>query len=280
MIKLCVNGQLQSQIEATDRGFQYGDGVFETIAFKNGHLELWQAHMERLAESATRLSLAVPDADDWMADIKALGLFEQSEDKGVIKLMLSRGVSGRGYAYTIGDAITRVTAIYPWTIEESKSTQGIKVMFCETPVSINTALAGIKHLNRLENVLARNEWQDPDISEGLMLDHHQHVVEGTMSNVFCVLDDELYTPSLVRSGVAGVMRQQIMALAHDLDIPLNEIEISKQHLINMDAVFICNSVIGIWPVKQIVDDAAEISFNESPIVLKLQQALQNILIQN
>lgn len=123
-------------------------------------------------------------------------------------------------------------------------------------MSINAALAGIKHLNRLDNVLARNEWREPEIAEGLMLDHQQHVIEGTMSNVFCVLDEQLYTPSLERCGVRGVMREQIIQLAHSLGIKVNEVDISQQNFLQMDELFVSNSLIGLWPITNLTDQPA------------------------
>lgn len=269
MNKVLINGTEQQQLDVRDRAFQYGDGIFETIAWRHNQAELWPLHMQRMRQACERLSLQMPDEKLWLDDIKKLELGESA----VIKLVLSRGISGRGYAYDDADKSSRITLGYAWPEYPRKNQQGITACFCTTPVSINTALAGIKHLNRLDNVLARNEWRDENIAEGFMLDHHQHVIEGTMSNVFCVLDDELYTPSLVRSGVNGVMRQRIVELAREMEIPVNEIEISKQNFINVDSIFITNSLIGIWPVTKIVEDEAEIEFSISKMVLDFQQAL-------
>lgn len=250
MQNILINGQAASQIDVRDRGFQYGDGVFETIACKNGQLQFWQAHMQRMHDACERLNLPVIAAQQWLDDIAML----QPRGDAVIKLTLSRGVCGRGYAYSDSEQQPlRVCALYPWPDYPQQNQQGISAMICKTPVSINTALAGIKHLNRLDNVLARNEWRDPHIAEGLMLDHQQHVIEGTMSNVFCVLDDQLYTPSLEQCGVRGVIRDQIIQLARSQGVTLNEIDISQQNFLQMDEIFVSNSLIGIWPVTSIVD---------------------------
>lgn len=250
MENILINGQATSQIDVRDRGFQYGDGVFETIACRNGQLQFWQAHMRRLEEACERLNLPKIPAQQWLDDIAAL----RPQGDAVIKLVLSRGVSGRGYAYSDSEQQPlRVSALYPWPDYPQQNQQGINAIICKTPVSINPALAGIKHLNRLDNVLARNEWREPGIAEGLMLDHQQHVIEGAMSNVFCVLDDQLYTPSLELCGVRGVMREQIIQLARSQGITVNEIEISQQNFLQMDEIFVSNSLIGIWPVTGIVD---------------------------
>jgi len=184
-------------------------------------------------------------------------------------------VSGRGYAYSDNEQQPlRVCSLYPWPDYPQQNQQGIRVMICKTPVSMNPALAGIKHLNRLDNVLARNEWRDPEIAEGLMLEYQQHVVEGTMSNVFCVLDGQLYTPSLELCGVRGVMREQIISLAQSRGISVNEIDISQQNFLQMDEIFVSNSLIGIWPVTSIVDQPGR-QYSTS-MTQQLQQQLQQL----
>lgn len=253
MENILINGQATSQIDVRDRGFQYGDGVFETIAYRNGQLQFWHAHMRRLDEACERLNLPKISAQQWLHDIAAL----RPQGDAVIKLTLSRGVSGRGYAYNDSEQDPlRVCALYPWPDYPQQNQQGVNAIICKTPASINSALAGIKHLNRLDNVLARNEWREPNIAEGLMLDQNLHVIEGTMSNVFCVLDDQLYTPSLELCGVRGVMREQIIQLARTQGISVNEIEISQQNFLQMDELFVSNSLIGIWPVTSIIDQPA------------------------
>lgn len=271
MQNILINGQPASQIDVRDRGFQYGDGVFETIACRNGQLQFWQAHMQRLQDACERLNLPVIPAQQWLDDIAAL----QPRGDVVIKLIQSRGVSGRGYAYSDSEQQpVRVCALYPWPDYPQQNQQGIRVMICKTPVSINPALAGIKHLNRLDNVLARNEWREPHIAEGLMLDHQQHVIEGTMSNVFCVLDDQLYTPALELCGVRGVVREQIIQLARSQGTTVNEIDISLQNFLQMDEIFVSNSLIGVWPVTSIVDQPG--GQYSTSMAQQLQQQLQQL----
>jgi len=274
MNKVLVNGNEETSIDVRDRGFQYGDGLFETIAYRNNKLQLWDEHMQRLRSGCKRLSLSCVEESTWLDDIEKC----QLGNEAVIKLSISRGVSGRGYAYTTGDSVTRVTASFAMPVYPEENQQGIAVIICKTPVSINTALAGIKHLNRLENVLARNEWCDDEIAEGFMFDNHGHLIEGTMSNVFCVLGDELYTPSVEHSGVAGVMRQQVIELAKELNIPVNIVDISKQNFLQMDAVFVTNSLIGLWPVKKIVEEGSSVEFSQNKLVDDLNVKLSSILL--
>jgi len=273
MNKMLINGSEKNSVDVRDRGLQYGDGIFETIAYKNGRLQLWDEHMQRMQESAKRLSLAITDESYWREDIEKLNLSADA----VIKLTLTRGVSGRGYAYKNNDKTSRITAVYDWPDYAESNSHGITTCLCETPVSVNSALAGIKHLNRLDNVLARNEWSDEHITEGFMFDHNLHVIEGTMSNVFCVLDDEIYTPSLQNSGVAGVMRQHVMKLAEQSNIPVNVIDISEQNFLHMDSVFITNSLIGIWPVTKIMTAEQQYDFTIVERVKTMQIDLHDSL---
>jgi 4-amino-4-deoxychorismate lyase len=134
-------------------------------------------------------------------------------------------------------------------------------------------LAGIKHLNRLEQVMARAEWNDPDIQEGLMLDVNDQVIEGTMTNLFYVKYNSLYTSVLEHSGVAGIMRGIIMSVSADFGVPVVEHLFIKDELLSADEVFVCNSVIGIWPVRQITTK----NFSVGPITKALQIQLDRLI---
>jgi 4-amino-4-deoxychorismate lyase len=131
--------------------------------------------------------------------------------------------------------------------------QGVAVRMCDMRLGHNPRLAGIKHLNRLEQVLARQEWDDTGIMEGLLLDSGNNLVEGTMSNLFLVRDGVLLTPDLQRCGVAGIMRSQLLALADQLSINTEVCQLGMADLQAAEEVFICNSLIGIWPVISIDD---------------------------
>ena len=244
-----INGEISNQISIQDRGLQYGDGLFETIALSNNKLLLWDDHLQRLNRGCKVLGLPLVDAQQWLNDIQALKI---SQSNAVIKLVLTRGQGGRGYRPPDTPLVTRIVSVYNWPeYSEEFHTQGITCIFCNTNASINATLAGLKHLNRLENVLARNEWHDESIYEGLMLNNDGHIIEGTMSNIFGVSNNIIYTPDLSRCGVKGVVRNNIIKLANNLNIEINEIELTKELLLNMDEIFVTNSVIGIVPVKQL-----------------------------
>jgi 4-amino-4-deoxychorismate lyase len=134
-------------------------------------------------------------------------------------------------------------------------------------VAVQPALAGVKHLNRLENVLARAEWRDPEIAEGLLCDTDDNVIGGTMSNLFIARRGQLITPDLTRCGVAGVMRDLVMELAQTHGIPLQVTAIGLDDLFDADEVFVVNSVIGVWPVMAL----GRRSWNTSTLVAQIQQ---------
>lgn len=247
MNSFIINGRSEDNISPMDRGLHYGDGLFETIAYDSGNLLLWPQHLQRLHKGAERLGLSLISEQQWLDDIGQLS-FEQPQ--AVVKLIQTRGVGGRGY-YAGSLSSTRIVARYDWPTYPASNGQGVKVRFCQTPVSVNPALAGLKHLNRLDNVLARNEWDDPGIGEGLMLDDRGMVIEGTMSNIFGLKDEVLYTPCLKRAGVKGVVRHEILHLARQQGMDTRCMDISQPQLLAMDELFICNSIIGIWPIIEL-----------------------------
>ena len=246
-----INGMDSSRLEVTDRGCQYGDGLFETLAVRHGRPEWLAAHLQRLEAGAARLGIPVPSREQWRQDIDAL---LAGTDQAVLKLLLTRGSGGRGYLAPEAPTVSRIVLRYPWPAYPPEYTeQGVTVRFCDTALAHQPALAGLKHLNRLEQVLARNEWQGSEYAEGLMLDTQGFTVEGTMSNLFLIKDDRLHAPDLSACGVDGIMRQQVIILAEQLGIPLSIGHYTRQEVEAADGLFLTNSVIGIWPVRQLGD---------------------------
>lgn len=249
MQRCLVNGQVQGDISCSDRGLLYGDGLFETMAVVNGKLPLWAWHHDRFTRSCARLKLSCPPRAVLEAEIAQLA---SDVDRAVIKLMLTRGVGGRGYA-TQADAIpTRILQRHAWpALPDSFWQTGIKAIFCEQRLARQPALAGIKHLNRLEQVLARAEWDDPAIQEGVMTDTDGHIIEAVSHNIFIVAGGTVITPDLQFSGVAGVMRQYILSYLEESGQTVKVTALRKQDLITADGVFVCNSLHGIWPVCEL-----------------------------
>ncbi len=266
---MLVNGQPGDQIDATDRGLYYGDGLFETIAVRNGKTELWSAHMARLAEGCSRLGIAQPDLS--LLAEEAAQLCADAE-KAVLKIIITRGSGGRGYRAPEATQPTRLLQLHPWPAMADEATP-FNLRRCRTTLGSNPALAGMKHLNRLEQVLARNEWNDESIQEGVMTDSHGNVIEGISSNLFAVRNGKLMTPNLSHSGVAGVMREKVLALAKELGIASEITTIHCDEMSQMDEIFMSNSILGIRPVARY----EQTDYGDNPVTKKLMQALQAAL---
>lgn len=171
---------------------------------------------------------------------------------GVLRLTLTRGEGGRGYRPPLESTPTRILARYPSPATPAYSaTAGVDLVLCRTRLGENPQLAGIKHLNRLEQVLARSEWCDSTIVDGLMTDSHGRVICGTMTNLFLVFDDGIATPSLRRCGVAGTARSLVFECAKDLHIPLTERDIPRAELYRAQALFVTNALLGLLPVARL-----------------------------
>jgi 4-amino-4-deoxychorismate lyase len=247
MITVLINGKPGETISLRDRGFQYGDGLFETIAISQGTPLLWERHISRLQRGATRLGINAPAESLLRDEAEQLchGLM-----RGVLKIILTRGAAGRGYAPDKQALPTRALSISPWPdYPASHWSHGIAAQFCRTPISRNTLTAGIKHLNRLEQVLARSELND-DCAEGLMCDEFSRVIEGTMTNIFIVSQGKLFTPDLSCSGVEGVMRDLVLERAAGSFQEVRMTSITQNDVLQADEVFLTNSLIGLWPVRR------------------------------
>ena len=179
MNQILINGKKDNRISVTDRAFQYGDGIFETIAYKNNTLIYWHEHLQRMNHACKVLNLEIIDEDIWLKDIKKI--IKDNDENLTIKLIYSRGEGQRGYKIPESTSVMRIVMSSPLPVyAEELYSQGVELTICTTPASSNSRLAGIKHLNKLENVLARNEWSDERIFEGLMLDDFNNVIEGTI----------------------------------------------------------------------------------------------------
>ena len=264
---MLINGKLQTQIAIADRGFQYGDGLFETIEILNSQLVFLKQHLQRLERGCQRLLLPALNKPLIIQEAKQL---TDNCSKGILKIMITRGSGGRGYRQPQIINPTRVLSRHPFPeYPDSFQQQGVKLRFCQQRLALNPTLAGLKHLNRLEQVLARAEWSDDLIQEGLMLDINDQVIEGTMSNVFFVTQGKLYTPSLEQSGIAGIIRNFVIGSARKLGIETQQGFFTKKDLFTADEIFVTNSVIGIWAVQFLEQQ----SFTKGSMTQQLQREL-------
>lgn len=244
-----INGQQSALLVTRDRGLQYGDGLFETIAIINGEIQFLFDHLDRLKRGAARLKF--PDLD--LARLEAEILQAVGEhDNAVLKLILTRGDSARGYRPPEYAEPTRIIMISPWAAwPAGYYRDGICARICEQRLAVQPALAGMKHLNRLEQVLARAEWSDPGIAEGVMLDTSDRLVCGTMSNLYLISKNRLMTPGLQRCGVKGVMREQVRKAARSLGLAWEERDLVLADALKADEMCVSNSLIGLWPVREL-----------------------------
>ncbi|MEB0041869.1 MULTISPECIES: aminodeoxychorismate lyase [unclassified Pseudomonas] len=265
-----IDGRPADTLSITDRGLAYGDGLFETIAVKAGRPLLMERHLARLGLGCSRLAIA---ADQGLIRSELLAFSAQLGD-GVMKLIVTRGDSLRGYAPPPQALARRIIQGHPPSPYPAvHADQGVCLFACVTRLSEQPLLAGLKHLNRLEQVLARSEWQDSAFAEGLMCDASGRVIEGVYSNLFLIADNVLITADLGRCGVAGVMRAELLAQAHTLGIATEVRDIDIHDLEQADEVFVCNSVYGVWPVRGV----ALLNWPVGPLTRKLQGIARTLL---
>lgn len=265
-----VDGQPADVLSLKDRGLAYGDGLFETIAVHDGTPVLLERHLQRLEAGCQRLALNV----DMGALSTELSTYAGCLGDGVLKLIVTRGDSLRGYAADPSVPARRILqGNPPATYPTAHAEQGIHLFPCTVRLSEQPLLAGLKHLNRLEQVLARAEWRDAQYAEGLMLDASGRVIEGVFSNLFLVRDGVLFTADLSRCGVAGVMRAVLLFQAESQGIATQITDIGLEQLHQADEVFVCNSVYGVWPVR----GCGSACWSVGPLTRKLQTLARALL---
>lgn len=268
-LRLMLNGELMTGetpvLFADERGFHYGDGVFETMLLRDGRVRLLADHWARLQRGCAKLLMFPPVQRELDAELAQVIAGQQH---GVIKLLVSRGRGPRGYRPATEPTLTRLWQLFP---PPAPTAEGIKVRWCNMRLSHNAYWTNIKHCNRLEQVLAQSEWQDTSIAEGLMQDTEGELVCGTMSNVFMVLDEVLVTPDLRYSGIQGVMRQNVLRMAQQLGLATEQRAVRAGELDAAQEVFVTNAVRGIQPVIQVEQQAFMIGAVTRQLMVALEQ---------
>lgn len=252
---ILVNGDFTNAIPAQDRGFAYGDGVFRTLRVIGSIPHHWHLHYQKLSADCASIGIVCPSPEVLMEDITKLFIDDvETNMRSVAKIIITRGIGKRGYAPPAIMNPMRVVMKLPMpSYPKSLFVEGVTLRVCDLRISRQPKLAGIKHLNRIENVMARMEWQDDQIFDGVLLDEDDNVIECTMSNVFCREKNTLKTPALDQTGVAGVTRQQVLTVGKLLELEAIETTISLDTLLNADEVLISNSLFGVLQVKRIND---------------------------
>ena len=259
-----VNGQPASEIPVADRGLQYGDGLFETIRVSNGRCRHWMLHLARLRRGCEALGIRMPDPELLKTEARRL-LASGDFQEVILKLIVTRGSGGRGYAPRNMLPPSRIFSVHPLPRYPAHwFKRGVRARFCDMRLSRQPRLAGIKHLNRLEQVLARQEWGS-EFAEGIMLDEQGNVVEGVMSNLFALIDGRLVTPPLEQCGVAGVVREWLLRRADGLGRDVVEAPLRPEMLLDAEALFLTNSVIGVWQVAELGEQNWEVHPLTAPL---------------
>jgi 4-amino-4-deoxychorismate lyase len=260
-----INGSLIDSVSVADRGLQYGDGFFTTMLVTGDQLLNWPGHWRRLQQSARRLQFPAIDEQVLFTQVKqAVAVFNYTkstiDSNKVVKIIFTRGAGGIGYQMPEVPQITTILQVTLAPVDVAREVDtnlpiftqpvAIDLGLCETLCGIQPQLAGLKHLNRLENVLGRTEIAVQGLAEGVMLNAYQQVVCGTQSNLFLLQGNRLITPKLADSGVEGTTRYQLSQLAERLDLVWQESIVVVADLIQADELFLANAVRGIVPVKR------------------------------
>lgn len=265
MIECLVNGEISGLIASTNRGLNYGDGLFETLTVHQGQPRWWQAHMDRLGAGCERLGIAMPPQAVLLREVQTVSA---GLPDAVVKIVLTRAGQGRGYAPPAERDCDRIVSAHEYPADAIERTgRGVSARICTLKLAIQPELGGLKHLNRLEQVLASAEPYAEGVSEGILLDREDNVISAISANIFMVIEDRLLTPRLDRCGVRGVVRSQVLT-AFKARCEQRRIQLDLLH--EADEVFICNSVRGIVPIISI--DHQEYSIG--PVTREIQAWLR------
>lgn len=260
---MLINGHSASVIPADDRGLQYGDGLFETALLSQGRVRFLDDHLRRLFSGCARLGIPAPDESTLRAEIAQV---TSGTERGVLKIIVTRGSGGRGYRPSSAATGTRVVALHSL---DQAARDDLRLRWCEIRLGRNARLAGMKHLNRLEQVLAQSEWNADEADESLMLDTEGELVCATAGNIFAVRDGTLVTPDLRFCGVLGVMRGQVLKVAKKLRLTVSEEPLWPHDLEIASEVFITNAVRGIRSAGSL----GSLQWSETAVASRLAAAL-------
>ena len=241
-----VDGVPSATVSALDRGLAFGDGVFRTLAVRGGRALNWEWHRRRLAADCAALRLEAPAEATLAEEMRRV-----APGDATVKIIVTRGPATRGYAIAPARPTRIVASFAPASHPAEAARDGVRARRCALVLSEQPRLAGAKTLNRLESVLARSEWNDPAIAEGLLADARGNVIEGVASNLFVVRAGAVATPRLDRCGVVGAQRERVRELLARAGFEVTERDIPWGELEAADEVFLTNSLVGVWPVAML-----------------------------
>lgn len=255
---------LEGGVDPTDRGLAYGDGLFETMALRGGRVLRLELHLDRLSSGCERLRLPFPERAELERNI---GAATDGFEHGSLKLILTRGTGPRGYLPPVSPVPTIILLAEPRT---EPPVAEIRIAMLNSRLGENASLAGLKHLNRLEQVLGRVELSDLDADEGLMLSTGGVVIGGTSRNLFAVFGNSIATPNIDRAGIAGVMRRCVLEQCSELKINAEQCELSPQDLHAADELFMTNALVGIQSVTRL----DQTIYTARQVASRLRQAIE------
>lgn len=243
-----INGSVSKKISPYDRALQFGDGIFRTFVVKNKKPQHWAYHYKKIVADCRAIKIEPPSEITLLSDI--FRVFK-TKPKAVGKFIITRGESERGYGFKSNITPNRflIKTKMP-SYPKANSESGVCLYVCKLKLQ-PSFLSGIKHLNRIENVMARSEWQDTRYADGILLNDQGHVIECVSSNLFMRKGQTIYTHPLKNIGVKGVTRDLILKLLPQLGFKIKEISFDLNKLLTADEVFITNSLFGVWQVKKI-----------------------------
>lgn len=265
-MKFClVNGIEQNQIHIENRGLAYGDGLFTTAKIINGKIQYLSSHVQRLVLGCEKLVLFAPNKVELTEQLIQVA---KPYKLAVLKVIITASNGGRGYARSIDPKSDIIIMVHDYPKHyEALAIKGITLGNSKQQIGINPMLSGLKHLNRLEQVLLRQELVNTKEDDLVVTNINDEVIEATSANLFFWLNDKLCTPDVTNSGVNGLMRQTILQQYPDTLIK----KVTLAELANSPAMFICNSVMGIMPVK---------NYNGQHLSIMLPQDVRDTLHKN
>lgn len=277
-----INGEFDDRVSVFDRAYLYGQSVFETIAVIAGKPALLNRHINRLEKGCDILSIPfdikrLNQYIDILLDNLNPSIKASFDESRVIRITITMGQGGRGYANPKLPRPTYILSEHDYPKHPSELYRnGIELGVSDVKLAHQPILAGVKHGNRLEQIVARSRWK-PHWQEALLLDSDDNVIEGTQSNVIALKGDLAVTPLLDQCGVDGVMKNWVLRKLKDTGFSCEAVRLSVTDISEADEVMLTNSVIGVWPVKQFESH----QFEDFPTATRLLQCLRkNEIIPN
>jgi len=255
---MLINGKETDSISAYDRGLAYGDGFFETLAIVNGEIHNWELHLKRIKSSAIRLKFPELDQGLILSSLKKLisnsllnNLLPNNNLRFIVKLIITRGEGKRGYQLPTKPEVTYILMNSEWpNFPRQHYLQGVDIKELSMRIANQSVLAGIKHLNRLEQVMAQSELTD-EYQEGLLLNNDNQPISAISGNLYFYNNKVLYVLNQKNCGISGTIREQVIQLSEELDVSISFDLTSLDKLLYSSEVFISNSIRGLWPIKSI-----------------------------